>query len=432
MLRRLTWTFAALLLALPRPALAEETPAPSATTPEAAPAEPATPAAQPTPEEMQKRIQQLERRLALLEAPEAKKDLLTLESVSETALAFFKKLEIGGIVSASYTYNFNQPENGLNTGRGYDVYANQFMFNKALLRLGKPVEYDAFEWGVGFSLKLLFGQDAAFTQTTPIGEFGDLFEATATLNIPVGNGLKFVVGKYATPIGYESPFLEEAANWSGGLAWTYLEPFVHTGFALKYAFSSEWEAELMLNNGWDLMQDNNGFKSGILHVTFTPRENTTFSLLGFAGPEQEDVNSNWRVGGNFYLEHRFVPEFKTALQLDYGGEQFDNADGKFWAQWFGASLWLVLQPGESYSLALRTDFIRDTHGVRTSDAPRLAPMPVNSGMNLLSTTLTFNFFPIAGFRVAPELRWDYSTFPDGAFDGKQSQLTLALGVAYLF
>lgn len=354
-------------------------------------------------------------------------------TAGEKVLSLLSRVELGGLVSASFTYNFNLPSSGLNTGRGYDASANQPMLNKALLELSLPVDYDPDAWKAGFSLKLLFGQDARFTQVgLAIGDFGDLFEATATANVPVGRGLKITAGKYPTPIGYESSFLEEAPNWSGGLAWTFLEPFNHVGVGLRYAFSDAFEAELLVNSGWDVVADNNQSGSGILHLAFKPVETTTLSIAAFAGPEQDAVDGNWRFGANVYGEHQWTPAFRTALQLDYGGEQFQDADGQdFLAQWFAAGLWLVLRPSEVWGLALRVDFLRDTHGVRTSDAPKLAPFPANGGMSLFSSALTFNFTPVKALRFAPEVRWDWATLPS-AFGGKQSQLTVALGAAYLF
>ncbi|HEY3445459.1 MAG TPA: outer membrane beta-barrel protein [Myxococcales bacterium] len=427
MLRPFLWLLpAALVVAAPLASSAEEAPAsapaapavptpvppvpPTPTVPDAA--APAAPAA-PAP------------------APGAVKP--TGPSFADTALAILSRIELGGLVSASYTYNFNRPESGLNVGRGYDASANQPMLNKALLKLALPVAYDPEAWQAGFTFKLLFGQDARFTQVgLAIGDFGDLFEATATVNVPLGRGLKITAGKYPTPIGYESAFLEEAPNWSGGLAWTFVEPFNHLGVGLRYAFSESFEAELLVNSGWDVVADNNHSGSGILHLAFTPMATTSLHLSAFAGPEQASNDRNWRFGGNLYGEHRWSEIFRTALQLDYGGEQFQDAAGNdFLAQWFAAGLWLVMQPSPLWGLALRADFLRDTHGVRTSEAPKLAPFGVHGSLNLFSTTLTFNFTPVKGLRIAPELRWDWATLPT-AFEGKQSQLTLALGAAYLF
>ena len=49
-----------------------------------------------------------------------------------------------------------------------------------------------------------------------LGPQGDLFEANVTVNVPIGSGLKVMLGKCGTPMGYESTFTEENFNWSGG------------------------------------------------------------------------------------------------------------------------------------------------------------------------------------------------------------------------
>ena len=182
-----------------------------------------------------------------------------------------------------------------------------------------------------------------------------------------------------------------------------------------------------------MVADNNRAKSVIGHVTFTPREGTSFNLVGFAGPEQDDNNTNWRYGINFYCEHRWVPQLKTALQLDYGAEQFQDDQGAHrTGRWYAASLWLVYDPLEVFGGAVRGEILRDADGLRTSGAPKLAPLPANHGMSIYGATLTLNVRPVKGLRIAPELRWDGASLEAGAFEGKKNQVTLALGVAYIY
>ena len=72
-----------------------------------------------------------------------------------------------------------------------------------------------------------------------------------------------------------------------------------------------------------------------------------------------------------------------------------------------------------------------TRSSRTSQSPYLAPFEINRGQELYSLTLTVNIKPVAGLKLAPELRWDHSTL-DTAFDGHDHQVTLGLGAVYEF
>ena len=391
----------------------------------------AAPDSQRLYEEQKHRNDDLERRVRLLEEQSTQEVNVAKADMPEATLSFLKQTEISGLVSASYIYNFNSPTNRENTGRGFDRRHNEFMLNKAALSLDKAVEYDAFAWNAGYTVKLLFGQDARYTQTDlNLGDDGDLFEANATVNVPVGNGLKVTMGKFGTPMGYEASYTEENYNWSGGLQWALVEPFTHTGVKASYAVNPQWEFEFCAFNGWDIVQDNNNAKSFMGHVTYTPREATTVSLIGYGGAEQDDDTSDVRRGVELYVQQKLSPTVTGVAQFDAGAEDAADADGGA-ATWWAGGLWLIYEPSERWSVAARGDYLSDPDGARTSGAPSVAPFPENTGMDLYSLTLTLNHKPVKELRIAPEVRWDHSTEAD-TFDGKQDQVTAGMGAAYFF
>ncbi|HUJ08623.1 MAG TPA: outer membrane beta-barrel protein [Verrucomicrobiae bacterium] len=383
-------------------------------------------------EEQKKRTDDLERRLSVLEDKSTQDVYVVKEQVPESTLKFLKQTELDGYVSASYFYNFNQPDTHENAGRGFDARADEFMANKAVVRIGHPIDYSAFDWLAGYSVKLIFGQDAEFTQASglSLGNQGDLFEANVTVNIPVGNGLKMTLGKFGTTMGYESTFTEENFNWSAGNLWTFVEPFTHTGVLLSYQATSELELKVTLNNGWDVVTDNNSSKSVMGTATYTLNDKTSMALTGYGGPEQDNNNSNWRKGVDFWIDQKFSPKLEGVAQIDYGAEDGADFNGKK-AEWFGFGGWLVYTVNDKWNVATRADYLKDGDGTRTSDAPSLAPFPVNHGQELTSVTLTVNFRPVEALRLAPEFRWDHSSLST-AFDGHDTQVTVGMGAAYFY
>jgi hypothetical protein len=383
-------------------------------------------------EEQKQRNDSLERRLSLLEDKSTQGVYMVKEDLPEATLTFLKQTEIDGYVSGSYFYNFNRPSDHLNTGRGFDVRADEFMANKLVVRIGHSVDYSAFDWLAGYSACVIFGQDAEFTQASglSLGDQGDLFEANLTVNVPVGNGLKVTFGKFGTTMGYESSFTEENFNWSGGYLCTLIEPFTHTGVLLAYQPTPELELKVTLNNGWDVVADNNHAKSVMGTATYTVNDKLSMAVTGYGGPEQDDNVSNWRRGVDFWIDNKFTPKIETVAQLDYGCEDGADANGHR-AEWFGLSGWLVYTFNDKLNVATRADWLRDPDGARTSDAPALAPFPVNNGMEVCSVTLTVNYKPVEALKLAPEFRWDHSTL-DTAFDGHDTQVTLGLGAVYSY
>lgn len=381
-------------------------------------------------EEQKQHNDALERRLSILEEKDKAEPYLTKESVPETTQNFLKGTELSGYVSASYFYNFNNPPSRENTGRGFDVRHDEFMANKAVLKLMKPTEYNAFDWTAGYGVELIFGQDAGFTQASglSLGDQGDLLQAYIEVNVPVGNGLKIMLGKCSTEMGYELTETEQNYNWSGGNQWTFLEPFTHTGVRLSYPLNDKLEAVVLVNNGWDNVTDNNHAKSVMGRIRYSPNDNTSYTLIGFGGPEQDDDTDNWRKGVDVVIDHQMCRTIHTAVQLDYGAEDGADANGNK-AEWLGAGLWVIYEPQEKWNVAVRTDYVKDGDGARTSDAPSLAPFAPNDGQELCSVTLTFNYKPVEGFKLSPELRWDHSSL-DTAFDGHNTQVTIGLGAVF--
>jgi hypothetical protein len=374
----------------------------------------------------------LERRLTLLEQKSTQDVYLAKSDMPDATVSFLKQTEINGYVSSSYFYNFNRPDNNENTGRGFDARADQFMANKLVVRIDKPVDYNAFDWKAGYSAKLIFGQDAEFTQAAglSLGNQGDLFEANVTVNVPVGSGLKVMFGKCGTTMGYESTFTEENFNWSGGNLWAFAEPFTHTGVMLSYQATSELELKAMVMNGWDDVIDNNNAKSFMGTATYTMNDKISMALTGFGGPEQAGDSANWRKGVDFWYDQKFTPKVEGVVQLDYGAEDGADLNGKK-AEWYGLGGWLVYTFDTKWNVAGRADYFKDQDGVRTSGSPFLAPFPANNGQELTSLTLTVNFKPVDGMKLAPELRWDHSSL-NTAFDGHDSQVTIGMGAVYSF
>jgi hypothetical protein len=383
-------------------------------------------------EEQKQRNDLLERRVGILEELVGAEPFVKKEEVTETTQGFIGGTEISGYVAGSYFYNFNNPDSRMNTGRGFDVRHDEFQINKALILFETPVEFNAFDWGAGYAVELIFGQDAEFTQSSglDLGTQGDLLQAYVEVNVPIGNGLKVLLGKCSTELGYELNETEENYNWSGGNLWTFLVPFTHTGMRLTYPFTPEWEGALLINNGWDNVIDNNNAKSFIGRVRYTPNENDSYTFVAYGGPEQDDNTSNWRRGVNIVLDHAWTQMCRSAVQIDYGSEDDAIGDGGT-SDWFGLGLWLVHEPSEKWNVVLRGDFVSDPDGARTSESPYLAPFPALPGQDLYSVTLTLNVKPIEQVRIAPELRWDHSSF-DTAFDGHSDQVTIGLGAAYFY
>jgi Putative beta-barrel porin-2, OmpL-like. bbp2 len=392
-------------------------------------------------EEQKKRTDDLEKRIVALEGlpgMSTQNVAVTKADIPQKSLDFLGQTEISGFVSASYLYDFNKTHgSGTVDGRSFDTHHNQFELNKFKLALEKPIDYNPTNWAVGYRADLIFGQDATLIHSSGfnLGNNGDLEQAFVDVNVPVGNGLKVIIGKTVTLMGVE--VIEEVANpnWSEGNQFLFVENFTQTGVQLAYKWNDKIDTELVVFNGWDQLPDNNDGLSYMGRIGYAPTANDSIGIIGYGGPEQTAVSlggtgssAHWRDGADVVVNHKFTDKFNSYIQLDYGHEQQAVDTGS--SEWYAAGLWLIYDFTDKIELALRQDYLKDKDGARTSNIQGLPAFAPGAGPEIESSTVTLNLKPVANFQVRPEFRWDHSD--KDAFNGVRDQFTAGVGVAYLY
>src|SRR5213596_2775386 len=348
----------------------------------------------------------------------------------ETALAGFK---LTGYAAGSYAYSGRSSGDTAIVGRLYDRLQNRFMLNALAVVLDKP--YDPAKVSAGFHTELLVGQDATviqsggfFDPTTP----ADLPHLYVTLNVLTasGNGLQFKVGRIPTLMGLEVIETVANPNWSEGNQFIYVENFTATGLSVETKFNNYVDVQLRVINGWDQVSDNNSHKSFMGRVGLYPDALTSAGIVGYWGAEEPGNNSANRYGFEGLL-WRKLGKAAVWVQSDYGTEQANAAlpDPTQDAKWWALGGWVTYDCSTTLGLALRGDYLNDENGARSS-FNGLVGFPANTGQKFGSGTATLNIRAWPGAVVRPELRYDRSTLQ--AFAGKKDQVTVALGVAYLY
>jgi hypothetical protein len=163
-------------------------------------------------------------------------------------------------------------------------------------------------------------------------------------------------------------------------------------------------------------------------VGLYPDALTSLGIVGYWGPEELNDNTANRYGLEGLLWHK-LGGAQLWVQGDYGQEQANGAlpvptqDAKWWA--LGA--WVTNDFSSTLGLALRADYENDENGARTNGVLGFSP---NTGQKFGSGTATLNIRSWPNAVVRPELRYDRSNL--ATFNGKKDQITVALGVAYLY
>ncbi len=185
--------------------------------------------------------------------------------------------------------------------------------------------------------------DLDFARAASAGLFMNAFvleQAYATANIPVGNGIEFLLGRFNTPIGFEAVDVIDNDMISKSVISTGLRSSNTTGMKIYYAFSDLVDFHFYVVN--TLTQDSdvkiNDVPSFGLRLGFNWGEEgseSTFGISGQFGPETRASNKHFTYLGDLDLSWWITEAFNLGLE---GIFRRDNAFGGSNTEYMGGLL----------------------------------------------------------------------------------------------
>lgn len=166
---------------------------------------------------------------------------------------FFCSIEFEGWIAASYMWNTRgfdgiegQDLGGMNSGRGFGPLApfhgdhNSFSVDQVWMGMERPVSADQ---RAGFRLDFLVGKTGELAAGGNDGFSGGstdfhLFQAYIQYLAPIGEGVEFKFGKFATLIGAEVTQATGNFNITRGNLFNLFQPITNTGILATASF---WE-----------------------------------------------------------------------------------------------------------------------------------------------------------------------------------------------
>jgi hypothetical protein len=360
--------------------------------------------------------------------------------------AFLRGIELTGFVDTYYSYRYSRPDK-VELGsekqflelRAFDTRHNSFAVSNVELSVFKP-STDASPIGFGFVTH--FGDiadEAVFD--TGAGEALDnkfaLQQGFVTYKAPIGKGLDFKVGRFATWVGAELIESVDNPNYSRGLLFNNAIPFTHTGIAISYPLLDTLTTSGYLVNGWDgFDQDNNSAKSFGYQFDWALGERTQVVINGIHGAERPDSTSDYRHLWDFIIA--FQPLERTGLILNglFGTEAGRSAGEG--GKWWGFSGIVTQDITDAFGLALRGEYFDDKDGAMTEvargadieDAEGFVVGAYEKGLRVWGVTLTANIKIRENLLVRPEIRYDEAN--QAVYRGHRNDLSTAMSFAYLF
>ena len=320
--------------------------------------------------------------------------------------------------------------------------ADGFNFNVLSLTISKPPGEG--DWAAGYNATMIFGPDAVGFNNSAGTTPGDLslMDTYVELRAPVGNGLAFKLGTFASPLGYEVYQTGNNPNYTRSYGYE-MEPTQLTGLMVAYQFSSVVSANAGVANTWNWGINNRAnppkaesYKTYLGSATLTAPESMGFlSGSTLSGGIVHGYNALVPNGGatetSVYVGSAIKTPLKSlsvGLAFDYaclGSNEANGSPNDAGYQYAGA-LYLLWQATEKLSFNTRADYF--------SQSSYLASAGLPGASFALTESVQYELWKNVLTRA--EFRWDHATNGSDPWGGttptNDNAFMLALNVIYKF
>jgi hypothetical protein len=410
--------------------------------------------------QLEKENQDLQKRLAKLENLAEKEGLMTSGATNaDPPVSAMSEISISGFVTTSIVHDTSGPKsvNGYNIpGYLWDRQNDAFTLNKVKLTLASPqVQNNGDKFDAGYRVSFIAGQDAPFVDTSSAGapsQFNYIREAFIEMNIPIGTGLDVKAGELISLLNYESG--DGGAvnnNMSQGFQWFFTGNPPEEGVQLGYNFTDQVGLTVRaMNSMFGGEFDSTTTKAFMGSLNLKPCKDLWVNLLGFVEPNKNaGVSEMW--GASILAGYQLTPALSLGTELDWWN-LYDSASVAPVAKVYGdnhvysGGLWVAYDFSKQFTLALRTEFLSDDHGIETgfngvSGGLVGLQNPVGTGQDITSVALTLNYKPNSHVKIQPEARFDHTSWSHGwdpittgaiIGNSKQNRFLFGMAASYLF
>lgn len=280
------------------------------------------------------------------------------------------KITVNGFVDTSHFHDDNA---GTNT----------FSLDKvALYGSYDPVDYASLYFDLGYT-------DAGDDNNANIDQ------AYVNFTCPL-SGIKFTLGKFDAPIGFESVDAPDMYQYSHALVFDNGIALFHTGVMVDRSLVDMIDLKFYAVNGWDNNADNNEEKTYGGRIGIRPIEDVNLGVSYVWGPEGDNNNVDSRQVVDVDLTVTAIPNLTIGGEFNYGLEENaseERSDRD--AEWSGGLIMLHYDFCEWSGLTFRYDRFFDKDGGRT-----------DTKQTLQAYTIAPTFTIAEGFGALVEYRRD--------------------------
>ena len=338
-----------------------------------------------------------------------------------------------GAVLSGTAVNRNQSLGVFDTNsNSFDVHAVKLAFEKTAPEAG----------GVGFRTDILYGQDAKVIASggTETDEF-DFEQAYVEARLPIhaldgnkmlGNTVDIKAGKFVTLAGAEVIEAKDDWNTTRSILFGYAIPFTHTGIRAAYGLmDNKVTLTTGLNNGWDLLEDNNNYKTWEGQLAYKPSDTLLFTATSYLGPENNNQAGHKRQLYDVVALWNATKKLSLMANMDFGKETrvvggpkpFDNGD------WYGFAFYGRYQTTDKLAFASRIEYFLDDDVFRVGGGALQNPVDARE-RHYWEWTYTGEYKVYTNLISRLEYRYDSSDAP--IFDANSHQSSVSAQLIYSF
>lgn len=319
---------------------------------------------------------------------------------------------ITGSADVYYRYNFDNPKNyPYNSPTSFTHSSNSFELGMASIRADHSFGKVAATIDLGFGTR---AEEFAYNDANTRFAIKQVYVTYAP-----SSSVKFTFGSWATHVGYE--LLDAYLNRNYSMSYMFTNgPFSHTGLKADINLGGKSAMMIGISNPTDYRTAPSMPKSLIAQFSTGSKDDKLKLYLNFVDGKQNDFKKVVQedVVSTYAVSSKFSIGFNGTLQ------SVRLADSSFkWttSNWWGAALYLNVDPASWFGLTLRGEYIGDNDeylGLKTMFAP----------------TLSANF-KIDNLTIIPEFRLDNAgkaVFYKSASETAKSTGSFVLAATYHF
>lgn len=342
-------------------------------------------------------------------------------------------LEWEGWLQQGFTWNPDSPADRFNGPVNQNDRANEYQLNQLYLIARRPTDSTCDRFSCGFQVDLVYGTDAFFFHSLGLDDrfVSDstsrfyklaLPQLYAEVYAPIGPGVTFQIGKWFTPVGYETGLAPEDFFYSKTIGFI-ITPYSHTGIQASFDIGDQWFMTHGIHRGSDAWEDNNnnlGYAGSVGWTSVDEASSIVFAINvgpeqderadfqdidGAPGPDAPGENLD-RVTYSLTLEHQLNDCLSYVVTHDYFFQEGSAAFGIENAEAYGATQYLIYEHSECLSLGARLEIYRDDDGFVASGF-----RSGNAAAPGVYTNLTLGMQRkySDSVMVRPEIRWDWQS-----------------------